>query len=164
MVDDWVADRDLVFEFFAVFSRFEYALKRDGFLRTSQHGQAQPDWNKYGATLRGRFCGVRCRRFQDACKYLKTKPPKKQIVDHSSLGWQGNPKGPSESDEQYILRLVRTVRNNLFHGGKHPCPNDTARNNKLLDVSLIVLQACLDLSPEVQNSFARRPSIRRSKG
>ncbi len=37
-----------------------------------------------------------------------------------SMRWEKNSKSNGESDERYLLRLVRDVRNNLFHGGKVP--------------------------------------------
>jgi hypothetical protein len=40
-------DRDLVFAFFAAYSRFEYALKRSGFLKAQD--KAQPDWDKFAS-------------------------------------------------------------------------------------------------------------------
>jgi len=40
-----VEDKDLVFRFFAVFSRFEYALKRGEFLKKQE--QAEVDWDAY---------------------------------------------------------------------------------------------------------------------
>jgi len=39
IIDALVVDRDLVFHFFALFSRFEYALKRCGFVRAGDRAE-----------------------------------------------------------------------------------------------------------------------------
>ena len=47
-------NREDVLNFFWSFSVFECALKREGFLKGSQH-YAEPDWEKFGESLEGRF-------------------------------------------------------------------------------------------------------------
>jgi hypothetical protein len=39
-------DRMLVLQFFLVFARFEYALKRSGFLRGNE-SKVEPDWDRF---------------------------------------------------------------------------------------------------------------------
>ena len=150
-----VENPELVFQFFIVFSRFEYALKRSGFLRPKEPAEA--DWEGYAKGLRGKFAAVGKPAFQDACEYLKREPPRKQIIDHGALGWKNTVQGEEESEECYLLRLVRTVRNNLFHGGKYPVPVgpvlDATRNRHLIESCLTVLQECLRLSPNVKHAF-----------
>jgi len=53
------------------------------------------------------------------------------------------------------LRMVRSIRNNLFHGGKYNIEvhEDTDRTEHLLRSSLVVLEECLELSPEVRLHF-----------
>jgi hypothetical protein len=51
-----VEDKDLVFRFFAFFSRFEYALKRGEFLKKQE--EAEADWDAYANQLRGQFATV----------------------------------------------------------------------------------------------------------
>ena len=148
-------DQDLVFKFFAVFSRFEYSLKRTSFLKKST--RAEPDWDAYANTLCGQFVAVTDAQFRVSCAYLKDEPPKQQVVAENQLLWRETAQGSRESEEQYILRLVRTVRNNLFHGGKYPYPfgliDDVARNRGLLEASIVVLEQCLALSPAVRAVF-----------
>ena len=85
------------------------------------------------------------------------KPPKTQIVSGNDLGWRETPIGQGEHHESYVLRLVRTVRNNLFHGGKYPYPlgpvEDVARNERLLRSAVVILRQCLKLSKTVRNNF-----------
>ena len=65
--------------------------------------------------------------------------------------------GQGEHREGYVLRLVRVVRNNLFHGGKYPIPieplEDMARNEVLLNPSIVVLRNCLSISDPVRAAF-----------
>ena len=85
VIDQLVEDRELGFRFFAVFSRFEYALKRHNFLKKGRSGEAIPDWYQFETQLRGHFIGVKDERFTIACEYLKQEPPKKQIVKQGRL-------------------------------------------------------------------------------
>jgi hypothetical protein len=61
------------------------------------------------------------------------------------------------STEQFTIACVRTVRNNLFHGGKFPMPvgpvDDVAHNTELVSSSLRVLRACLRFDSDVRASF-----------
>jgi hypothetical protein len=150
-----VEDKDLIFRFFAVFSRFECALKRGGFLKKQERAEA--DWDSYVNQLRGQFATVKAPVFKTACDYLTSKPPDKQIVSGNSLGWKATVRGNNESIESYVIRLVRTVRNNLFHGGKYPYPvgplSDAGRDRRLIESALAVLEECLRLSPDVRYAF-----------
>ncbi len=153
-VDAMVADKELIFRFFAVFSRFEYALKRSK--TRLKDGDATADWDAYGGELRGRFASVPAQTFQDACTYLKSEPPKKQVIENGVLKWKNTYEGNVRFTENDVLILVRRVRNNLFHGGKYPSGpvvDDMERNNKLVRCALTVLETCLELSPEVAHMF-----------
>lgn len=84
-------------------------------------------------------------------------PPRKQILSGSSLDWKATVARTGEQYESYVLRLVRIVRNNLFHGGKYPAPvgplEEVGRNSLLLEASITVLKQCLRLSPELRAVF-----------
>jgi len=153
LINSLVADRDLVLQFFAYFSRFEYSLKRSGFLKSGT--KAEPNWDTYANTLRGRFTDVQDPVFRGAVTFLLKEPPKTQTVSGKSLDWRDTVRGDGEHHEQYLLRLVRTVRNNLFHGGKYPLGpmHDVARDRDLLKAGIVVLGQCLELSKRVRASF-----------
>jgi hypothetical protein len=58
------------------------------------------------------------------------------------------------------LRLVRDVRNNLFHGGKYlktPVDGAARRNKDLLQACLTVLAECRSVDTWV-NAFFEEPS------
>jgi hypothetical protein len=149
------ADRDLVCQFFAFFFRFEYSLKRSHFLKGGD--KAEPNWDTYANTLRGKFSAVQDQGFQAAVAFLLAEPPKTQVVSGNDLGWKDTVQGAGEHKESYVLRLVRAVRNNLFHGGKYPYSfrptNDAARDRRLLEAAISVLKQCLVLSETVRAKF-----------
>ncbi len=155
VIDKLSADRELVFQFFAVFSRFEYSLKRSDFLK--QGKKAEANWDTYANSIRGQFGGVRNQAFEDAVDFLRREPPRTQVIAGAQLDWCDTVQGPGEHDERYILRLIGTVRNNLFHGGKYPPPfgpiSDVARNHQLLQAGITVLGQCLELSQSVRSKF-----------
>ena len=153
---NWL-DRELVLEFFWKFSAFECALKREGFLRpvrnkrTDQNKAAQPDWDRFGKSIRGRFQEVRAEGFQSELHALKNLSPQRQVVKDGRLGWDPIQRRNDESDEEFSLQLVKTVRNNLFHGGKYPDGSieEVARDKAILRAALGVLKGCYELHPGV---------------
>jgi hypothetical protein len=142
--------------FFAVFSRFEFALKNCGYASTRRAGDdsVKPNWTAFAASIRGQFAGVRNARFRDAVQLIMAAPPNTQVLRAGILDWDATMRKAGELDEDYVLRLVRTVRNNLFHGGKGA--GDFAQRNRdveLMTVSLVILRECLQLAPDVGNAF-----------
>lgn len=113
-------DRDLVLEFFWKFSVFECALKREGFLRIGPKNGAEPDWDSFGKEVQGRFAQVAYPGFAQAVGKLKQLSPQRQVVQGNCLAWAPIVQGHDESEEAFVLRLLKTARNNLFHGGKYP--------------------------------------------
>lgn len=150
---------ELVLRFFATFSRFEYALKRAGFVRSDGYNNASADWQRF-ARKKGNalFDDTTDREFVEARSFLLQEPPQKQVVATTdrSVRWQANTKRSEEGDAEYLLRLVRDVRNNLFHGGKYPDRNVSGlrlRNSRLLQACLTILEKCLSLDDDVKRFF-----------
>lgn len=141
-------ESELVLHFFVAFSWFEYALKQAGFVRRDNHQNAWPDWRRF-ARERGSSLldDTMDKELRDAREFLLREPPKRQIVDGDGhLRWRSNERRGGESDAEYLLRLVRDVRNNLFHGGKYPhgaVSGQSLRNSKLLQACLTILEKCL---------------------
>lgn len=147
-------EKELVVEFFAVFSRFEYALKRAQFLEPGKNVSAS--WDKFAKSLESNRDIITT--ITKNADYLLGKPPKKQICKDNKIGWElpeRRPK-PFDSDIYWIFDLIRIVRNNLFHGGKYPdneWPIDPVRDTQLVKSSLAVLKACLKLERDVRTYF-----------
>lgn len=139
----------LVFDFLLDFGRFEYALKAAGFA-VSRNGRANPDWPRFETMARG-FLGSLDGDENEAVAYLLAEPPKTQVYRNGQLGWVETTQKADEERDAFLLRLVRTVRNNLFHGGKYPL--GVTRDRLLLGHARTVLWASLRVDSDVQHEF-----------
>ena len=142
-------DRSLLFDFFWKFSVFECALKRGGFLKSGNSDAAEPDWNKFGEAIRGRFSEISTDDFAEAVLALKELSPHKQVVISGQLNWRKICPKTDKCEEEFVLQLLRVVRNNLFHGGKYPDGpvKEVAHDKKILRAALSVLEGCIKLYP-----------------
>jgi hypothetical protein len=72
------------------------------------------------------------------------------------MGWS-EPRRREANERQltWLLLAIRTVRNNLFHGGKFPLipMPDPSRDRDLLIHSLTILDAMLQLDVNVRTMF-----------
>lgn len=151
----------LVLKFFATFSAFECALKQARFVKGDRYNNAVPNWDAFGGAVSKQFAGIKDETFTKAKQYLLQEPPMKQVFikTSTSVGWAKNSRRGKESDEHYLLRLVRDVRNNLFHGGKYPCSRikppsaEMLRNKELLEACLTILDRCQSLNATVGSFF-----------
>lgn len=109
---------DLAQRVFIEFARFEYCLKRLGYLK-KDNGPAEPDWDKFANTneMKNLFLLIKENESENFKKlrYLFDNPPKHQIARNGCLDWKPAEKIRSSQD---YFSAVRRVRNNLFHGGK----------------------------------------------
>lgn len=151
----------MLLDFFLTFSKFEFALKATGkFKRHSSDEneiyRAEPDWESFSEDLSDHFDVNASPHLTQAYEYLNDNPPHRQMIVNEEIVWQTTAKYAGETDIHFLLRIVRTVRNNLFHGGKHNIEmhEDTQRIELLLRDSLIVLYACLAVAPEQQAAFS----------
>jgi len=102
---------------FITISRLEYALKASDFY-CGNHRRVEPDWERFARTLEPVVDDeYRPNSVINSFKYILENPPKKQIIKGEKLDWiHAEPAAVNEVDK--ILKYVRRVRNNLFHGGK----------------------------------------------
>jgi hypothetical protein len=154
-------DRDLLLRFFLTFAAFEYALKATGLLKRHPEDPAdlppaEPDWDRFAVSLRGRFDATRAAELREASQYLLDHAPNKQVLLGGVPTWQTPTRAVDVNDVDFLLRMIRCVRNNLFHGGKHNIGEheSTERTERLLRASLTVLATCLALSPEQHEAYA----------
>jgi len=147
-------DRELVFEFFWAFSVFECALKREGFLRTGRNDAAEADWTRFAKDIE--FQSVRKPELDAAVEELRTLAPRRQVVRNYRLAWESLGQRQDEGTEEFALRLVKTVRNNLFHGGKYPDGpvSEISRDRKILRSALTILDACYELHRGIRQRIA----------
>ncbi len=142
----------VIFDFFIVFSRFEFALKRAGYLKVDKSGRpiADANWTSFAKTVHNEFNKSVSKEFQEACDYYTSYPPKKQDVREGTITWKPNIQG-GKTEFEWILGSVKTVRNNLFHGGKFPY--DQVRDTALLYYGLVILYECLNYDEQVKQEF-----------
>jgi hypothetical protein len=142
-------DRANAIILFFMFSRFEYALKRGGYVQWTE--EAKPDWGRYARDHAALLISISSSEFTDAVALLKDSPPKKQIIRDGHLDW-GQDRSVSGFDFARLLCLVRRVRNNLFHGGK-VLELDGDRNQKLIDASIAVMDTILASDDSLRKTF-----------
>ncbi len=127
----------LAFQFFYRYSRFEFALKENGYLSDSRPGaRAAPDWHKFALGHYGAY------RISDEARALIEAAPKHQVVAPGDrLEWRNVDLNGWPGDLGNVVRVLQTVRNNLFHGGKHGADgwDDPARTARLLELGAAVL-------------------------
>jgi len=143
---------ELACEFFAVFSRFEYALKEFGYRKAGRNATAEPDWDKFADDVANSFQDSQPPEVVQVVTYLLSEPPMRQFIKNGSLNWRPLVL-PDRSQVHKALLAVRTVRNNLFHGGKHTPHSPPGRDERLVKSSLIVLKRCLQLHNGLRTEY-----------
>ncbi|RXV67947.1 hypothetical protein D1006_22240 [Burkholderia stabilis] len=139
----------LAFEFFFRFSRFEFALKENLYLKFTDVGaKAEPGWERFSEKWRDKY------EVSDEARRLLDAPPMRQIVGPGQkLEWVQVLFTPNSADLDKVSQLLRIVRNNLFHGGKHQARDwdDPKRTESLLLNCLSILTQLADLSELTQD-------------
>lgn len=157
-------------EFFRAFARFEQVLKEMGFRKASEdkknlirkngepdYPDVKPDWDSFARDVEKETENQKlfsALKKNPEISYLIDNPPLHQVVrPDETLGFQKKPYTISTIEE--LLRAVRRVRNNLFHGAKTPFGpmNDPNRNKRLISASLTVFEALLDSCPKIKEKF-----------
>lgn len=132
------------FEYFYWFSRFEFALKENDFLKSTDIGaKAEPNWFLFKEQYKDNYV-----MSYDASKLIELHPKRQVVTGNGELGWKSV--GISHCDNELckVITMLNTVRNNLFHGGKHGDVDvdNTERNIELLHVSKKVLDQLVSLA------------------
>lgn len=146
-------DFELASRFFILFSRFEYSLKRSGYCKADKD-IAEADWSLFANLIADKLFLNDTVEFKQAAEYMKLRPPSRQMRD---MTWKvkeckvNSPVGES----RWLIDSVRTIRNNLLHGGKYPLIviDEPARNQLLLQHSMEVLYAFLACDQNVKEIF-----------
>lgn len=154
-------DEKLVYSFFATFARLEYALKRSGYAREARHGGAEPFWDEFIKSVEPHWTQVEDPAFLAACDFLLRSPPRQQVLRGNALDWKETEPRINETDASFIVRCVKRIRNNLFHGGKFPIPTGPVdapeRDGRLLGHGLVVLHGVVAMNERVRDYFTESP-------
>lgn len=152
--DDVAANlSNLAFDFFFWFSRFEFALKENGYLKSHEPGKnAEPGWDEFVEKWQEQYTSS-----AEARLLLKSPPERQVVLEGNKLHWGTVRLDFCKSDLAKVVRLVKTVRNNLFHGGKHGGAgwDDPIRTQELLEASLALLHQFAELA-SIEADFTRR--------
>lgn len=105
----------LAFDFFYWFSRFEFALKENKYLENNTVGAvALPGWQAFIKRWHSAY------QVSNEARAILDAGPEQQVVEaNGELAWRAVNLDNCKSDLARLVRLLQTVRNNLFHGGKH---------------------------------------------
>lgn len=125
------------FRFFYFFSRFEFALKENKYLKRYNPGEtAEASWGKFVESFKDSY------QISHYAQGLIDLRVKKQVVDKSGdIVWKVINLDGTQSDLEKVKIALNGLRNNLFHGGKHGDQevDDVARNKDLLKTAVEVL-------------------------
>lgn len=142
----------LAFDFFYWFSRFEYALKDNNYLKSHKVGEiAIPGWDQFIRTWEETYT------ISKEGEELLSSAPKIQVVMHDGqLEWISVKMAHQTSDLGKVIKLLKTVRNNLFHGGKHGAEDwdNPDQMIKLLIIGKSVLDQLAELG-QLQADYTR---------
>lgn len=143
-LEDIAADvRSRAFEFFYWFSRFEFALKENRFLKNPNPGsRAEPGWDQFIEAYEAAY------DLSAAGSQLVDEAPQRQIVGLHGLEFVPVGFDDQPSDLARVVRLLKTVRNNLFHGGKHGAKgwDDPERTLLLMGLCTRILDELAELA------------------
>lgn len=157
-------DQRLLLDFFLSFSRFEFALVSGGFYLAVQRPKnkkkeegkefdgVKSDWRSFEKSIKDIFDKNAEQDLIVACTYYLDDPPRRLSLINRQLMWETQTLREGESESEFLLRMVRSVRNNIFHGAKHNIGphEEKMRTELLLSNALIILKYSLHLSPHVE--------------
>ena len=139
-------------DFFQLFSRFEYSLKESGYLVPNVK-DAIPDWIRFAEDIHELFEQNDKSEIINAKRFILEEPPKKQINRDGLIDWDSTPPDSSNQTD-LLLKYIRRIRNNLFHGGKFNGrwfkPD---RSGELINAAIIILKGCLEISEDVRKAY-----------
>lgn len=143
-------------EFLAVFSRMEYALKSTEFADGGS-ARVEPAWDRFANHIHECFAQLEDVGLDRSVQLLLEQPPRKQVLLDGRLSFVEQEIEHGQRSTQQLLKMVRTVRNNLFHGGKYAPDGEVhqGRNEQLVTASLVVLKQCRVLHEMVSASYER---------
>ncbi len=132
----------------------EYALKASDFASENE-GRVAAQWDRFAIEVDAAFSEIDDEEFAEAVGYLLQNPPRKQVRRDGALTFEGQVTDTKRKTAQQALLMVRTVRNNLFHGSKQSPGGETeeGRNHALVRYSLVVLRHCTQLNTGVRRRY-----------
>ena len=134
----------LAFDFFYWFSRFEFALKENGVLKHYDIGSnAEPGWNDFIEKYSSKF-----KSSESSKRLITLNPLRQKIGENRTLEWKSVCIKDCNSELCIVVRLLKTIRNNLFHGGKHGAEgwDNPDRTKELLTHGISILNQFAEMT------------------
>ncbi len=145
--------KNLSLQFFYQFSRLEFALKANGYIKTIGHiKRVEPDWDRFVYNIKADF---KASNFQikDSLQYYFNNPPKVLIQKDNTLSWHQFPRDAARTVENIFI-FIRRIKDNLFCGditeGRQfaaPC-NDIM----LLEHGIAIMDYVAEIYPKLKNT------------
>lgn len=132
------APTDDAIRFSFAFARIEFALKSTGFFAVGGSREAIPNWDQFATSIDD-IEEAATGDLAEAISYMYRKPPMAERVRDRTVGFE--PAIPAVRSNVELFRMIRRVRNNLFHGGKVPYRD---RDDELVRSSLSILRAVVE--------------------
>jgi hypothetical protein len=144
--------RKLVCDFLLVFSRFEFALKSQGYFYLSGDS-VMIDRKRFAKDVQDKLTlKLELNENRKLIQPLLDRPPDKEIGKGAVIDWVSTPAFTGHTIQaEFLLKATYGVRNNLFHGGKRP--QYTVRDQDLLRAALAVIRCCLDVHTTVAKEY-----------
>ena len=145
---------ELAMEFMATFSRAEHALKSTAYAQGNEKGVVAA-WDNFANEIHKECSHITDASIIEAANFLLESPPRKQVLRDGKVEFNEQTIDQDQKRTQQLFLMIRTVRNNLFHGGKYlpHGENEVGRNEKLVRSALAALKAGISLNDEVRVSF-----------
>jgi hypothetical protein len=142
-------------EFLETFTRLEYALKASGQFAIGGDNGVSAWWDGFANAVDDRFRAITDHTIQEAVNFLLTEPARKQVL----TGFSEIAIDPKQTRALNTLLVIRTVRNNIVHGGKiqPEGEHERGRNVRLIAASLKVLKRAAELEAIVAVHFRGGP-------
>lgn len=149
-------NKNVTYDFFSTFSRFEYSLKHCGYAVNDYYGNAMADWNQFAFEHNKKFDLTLLsenNELKDSIKYLYENPPRILKVYNNKLKWE-NRQHYKIHNLKNLLNIIKATRNNLFHGSKRIVIfKEPTRDFTLIKSSLIILDECLNYNANLKTKF-----------
>ena len=134
-------------DYFLLLSRLEYALKISSYI-VNDRGSAKPDWEGFITSVSPK---MKVDTNDNDIRAFLDFPPRKQLFEDGIISWS-NPDKITDNDSARMLQACLTIRNNLFHGGKHGEGN-AGRNIILIKAATKILRVAIETFPDVRERF-----------
>lgn len=129
----------LAFEYFKAFTTFEAKLKGNGYHNGGDSNTVNTEWDRVAKDYHLQLKAILDEQSKEV-SYLMKRSPRKMTVINSTIRFIDL--AQEINNERKLLRVLCTVRNNLYHGGKYSRGNlvGSERNMKLVEYATYVLK------------------------